>query len=1262
MHLLLVNSTDVALWANTRDAQDRLPQVLRRLALATVDRLSHISFRTAEGVQIGGWDGIIHAQVGNAFVPAGVSAWEAGADRDIKGKADDDYDKRSSDPLGLVPADTSFVFVTPRRWKNKQSWAATKRKERKWKDVLVFDADDLATWLEQAPAVHIWLSAQLGKHPNGAEDLLSFWLNWSRVTQPPTSAELVTAGRQQPLEEVHSWMRGQPGAFAVQGETADEAIAFFAASLYSLQDEERDRTFARTIIVKDPNAWRILSASQQPLILIPVLADRSIVTAAVTNGHHLLVPLGRSESPLGRVAELARPRRPDAMKALINMGLPTERSTDLAKMARSSLGAMRRALALHPAVLVPKWAAPDSARDLLPALLAGRWDEKSAADKAILSSLAGKSYSDYRELLIRLADEPDPPVRQIDTTWIVVAKDDAWALLARYLTTGELERFEAAVLEVVGELNPKFELPPEEHWHAALLGKLPKHSSALAGGLADTLALMAATSEAIPLRTTLNGQGWASRIVHYVFDGTTAWQSWASFGGQLRSLAEAAPDVFLTAVERGLSGEKPLLFDLFVDADPMLAHSPHTELLWALELLAWSPEYLSRTSLLLARLVSLDPGGRTANRPLRSLHEIFLFWHPSTSANIEQRLKVLNLIRKREPQVGWQLVASLLPQSAGGVAFSTAKPRHREWVLDDEQKITNIEYFKGLSTVTGWLAEGVGTSGSRWETLIDALGEVSEVDFGVIVRQLSAIDLAAIENTDRMLIWNSLRAFISRHREFASAQWALPAEKINELEKVYERIGPTDPIERNTWIFGNNPSLLQGIREWRDQRRVIAQMQTEAVDGVLAAAGIDGVWSFATRVDRPGDVGEALGKSSLPSEQDFYVLGRTLGAADTISRNVGIGFLTGRAELQGDEWLQRIPSSDTWKHWTPAQRADYFLARPFGSATWDILAREEAEVQRLYWTQVSIYGRGSVPDVERDRAARTLAAFGYLATAAELLSLYSKGERVPPDTELAIQILEGIATGKNLQEKVPWPTRAHAISELMRLVENSALIDGARLFRLEWFFLPLVKHYRHPRLLQQALASEPEFFVTILSLIYKARSEEVVEVSEENRVRALMGYELLRDWKLAPGLGHDGTVDVAKLTAWVASARKLAAAAGRAEVADLHIGEVLIHYPPGADGAWPHEAVRELLEEVGSESIERGIYTGIINSRGVVTRDIGAGGEQERLIAERHQKYAAVLADEWPRTSHLMKIIAVHYESDGRRMDIQGELDEELMF
>ena len=97
-----VNAADLETWADRLDAQSLLPLLVRRLILATSDRITRIGFRAGEGVQLPGWDGTVVAETGNAFVPEGNSAWELGSGQDVRRKGDDDYRKRTRIRVALI--------------------------------------------------------------------------------------------------------------------------------------------------------------------------------------------------------------------------------------------------------------------------------------------------------------------------------------------------------------------------------------------------------------------------------------------------------------------------------------------------------------------------------------------------------------------------------------------------------------------------------------------------------------------------------------------------------------------------------------------------------------------------------------------------------------------------------------------------------------------------------------------------------------------------------------------------------------------------------------------------------------------------------------------------------------------------------------------------------------------------------------------------------------------------------------------------------
>ncbi|MBD2303230.1 hypothetical protein, partial [Nostoc sp. FACHB-190] len=307
-----VDATDLIRWADRLDARARLPQLLRLLIHATVQHPRRVGFPSGESIQMGGWDGIVDAPEGNSFVPDGYSVWELGVNKDVKGKADDDYDKRAKNPLELNPAETTFVFVTPRRWANKDEWETNKKSEGIWADVRVYDADDLEQWLELAPAVHAWLAKLIKKWQEEAQDISSFWDEWKNSTSPAMSTQLHLVGREKEVEEIHSWLQGETSKLTIQADTREEVIALLAAVIHQMPEEQSIKYLSRCIIVKSESSWRYFASTQESLILIPDFEQPKFLPRE----HHILIPLGKEINP-AKCSELQTSRAKTANKAIL---------------------------------------------------------------------------------------------------------------------------------------------------------------------------------------------------------------------------------------------------------------------------------------------------------------------------------------------------------------------------------------------------------------------------------------------------------------------------------------------------------------------------------------------------------------------------------------------------------------------------------------------------------------------------------------------------------------------------------------------------------------------------------------------------------------------------------------------------------------------------------------------------------------------------------------------------------------------------------
>lgn len=63
-----------------------------------------------------------------------------------------------------------------------------------------------------------------------------------------------------------------------------------------------------------------------------------------------------------------------------------------------------------------------------------------------------------------------------------------------------------------------------------------------------------------------------------------------------------------------------------------------------------------------------------------------------------------------------------------------------------------------------------------------------------------------------------------------------------------------------------------------------------------------------------------------------------------------------------------------------------------------------------------------------------------------------------------------------------------------------------------------------------------------------------------------------------------------------------------------------------------------------------------MNSRGVTSRGVYDGGDQERPLAAQYRVWATAV-EAWPRTSRLLRELADDYERDARREDERAERD-----
>lgn len=184
------------------------------------------------------------------------------------------------------------------------------------------------------------------------------------------------------------------------------------------------------------------------------------------------------------------------------------------------------------------------------------------------------------------------------------------------------------------------------------------------------------------------------------------------------------------------------------------------------------------------------------------------------------------------------------------------------------------------------------------------------------------------------------------------------------------------------------------------------------------------------------------------------------------------------------------------------------------------------------------------------------------------------------------------------------------------------------------------------------MAADPEFYHSILRNVFLGKGEEKREVDEQTEARARLNYSLLSHFSALPGQsGPD--IDADTLTRWIDVMRRLGRETDRVQITDNYIGHVLAHASADPDGAWPHRVVRGEIERLASDDVERAVQIERFNMRGVHSRGMYQGGNEERDFA-RAAYDAAQSVIAWPRTSAMLRAIGKMWEEDAARADVDA--------
>jgi hypothetical protein len=1237
-----INTQQLREWAGRVGTREEFPVMIRDLVLASVKDIGDIRsirFPGGEAGQARGYDGELNVAVSTPNFPKDRSIWEFGVGDDPAAKFASDYKKRVKEIPVAERATMTLIFATPRVWdkprKKLPNFLKAYKDKKDFADVRYIDGAELEQWLDLHGAVGAKYAKQvIGFVPEtGALSTDEFWDAYSKQFQPTLTEKVALSAREEQASRMVEHLMGRSGTMILVGDAPDEVSAVAVAAIRSASKDNRSFLEARTLIVSRDEAAIQLSVPNRYSFLVAPSAQK--MSGALSSYGPVISSL--DFKPMGqRYERLERPSVRMFGEALRTMFADEALAELTARKSGRSLAILERQIAAAGARR-PAWA--DQGADLVPALLAGSWDSRHEGDKRVMAVLAGKAYDEVEAKLRPLLERQDSPIDREGGVWKLRAPVDALTVLAASVGSEHIARLKLAVTEVFTTTEP-----PNQSEERFGTSEAP-YTSWIRGGLANTLLMLSALHEEVGIDAGEDPSAMAEDLIAGLPGLNSDAEVLLSLDQQLPYLMEAVPDPLLAALEHLLEGETETTAAFFADIGEFgFPRTRLPNLLWALEVAAWDPTLLARVSLILAGLDDRDPGGRHGNRPLASLRGIFVAWSPGTNATLEDRMAAIDTVSAKYPAVGWRLLVKLLPtiRDAKG---PTQRPRFRDAGASEREPLTDRIVERSWDELTDRVLLQVGDQSERWIALIKAFPQFSDDRRSQFLDMLDAY-ARSTGGDQRTEVRRALQSVHDRHQRFAAAEWSLPKEDVDRLAAIIKSLEGEDPVENARLLFDEWLPLRMEDHEIAE--RETERLRSKAVASIAASTGAAGILELAAKARLPRLVARAVALSVTDEEAVAAVLAS--GDPNAAASEFVVALAGMLRDLRGPAFDETLAGLAQRHSWSSLHTATALLDWPEKPEAWDFVGSLGATVSTTFWERRQPRLFDGTPDELEALVLKYLAA-GKAGNALIAIQHHEGQLSWPLIATILGARVEQINAGEASGDM-----DSYYVEELFESLRGRDDVPKLDLARWEYAYFPLLEYRQSKLTIFELMASDPEFFVSILKDVFveDGTNPDDQQSTEEQRNRGNASHRILIAFDQAPG-EKDGKIDEAAMTAWVDGMLSEGAKAKRMNVVPSYIGRALAHASP-VDDVWPPAPVARVIERLKSPDLERGMTIERYNMRGVYSKAMFEGGRQEQDLAQEARIWAKANAAH-PRTKAMLNTIAKRWDAYAKEADEQAGRD-----
>lgn len=874
----------------------------------------------------------------------------------------------------------------------------------------------------------------------------------------------------------------------------------------------------------------------------------------------------------------------------------------------------------------PNWE-KDNNNAVIVATLLGNWTECDG-DKSVIERLYGGSYANFMTYLSKYIDIDEALIVRRYSMAYKLSYELANPLLAvcskiSITNLPILDNFLDIANSVLSDRDPLFDEPFEKHYYLAALQK-QNYSRSIKSGISRTLIMLALYADS---------QEKISAFIKNLLMAIDSVNDWAYMSQFIVSLCEASPDAVMSCLEKNLDNHTGLL-DLFIveKSDFLLESHYYTDVLWCIEKLLKCQDCAIRAVSILFKLGSKVDKCSMGNSPRGDLSRVFCTWYNVSALSVEEKIELAKMGVEKYPYF-WDILYNEINNKSSLCDFSSFTYR----AVDEIVQYTRANKLNFIDSYTDTLVSNVGDSLERLIKVLGLLPNCSYKQFVSIKNEISAF-VENREDPDREQIKTELRKIIFHHRRFANSEWSAPPEIILQIEEICKGITFDDPAYDYLYLTESgeipilNPVAYDSKSDYSQNKNVIDNaIKSEMIK--IKESGIDLGHYLGLREISNTMIGKAIAEYYCNSNYDERILETIICSTDNAQIAVNYIWHCTGAIYKALEYLQI-------HHYADKFYVAVLLSLPFTEKTKPYVNALPDEEKNKYWSNFSIPQFDS-----RDlliEVIENLLSFEnwhglYYAMISNESSL---------STEEIITIISASAE-KMIERKHPIDANEnYLIQNLFDAVYQRIGDDFESypiLFGLEMQLFNVIG-WNNLKCLQYYVKHYANYYADILSIIYIRRDDgSSLETMESDRMMNL--YKLDMEMKFCPG-EEGGKINRDVLNEWINTFRVRLGNNNLLSLFYRKLGKLFAFSPEGTDGIFPHEAIRDKIEELGNEELINAFVIAIINERGIYTPN---GGKAERNLGEKYKKIGKSLEIRYPKTARIFNILSEHYFDESNR-------------